>query len=234
MFSKRSKQTLILGSILSLLSINCAQANDLTDLLQGWVGNKYSTYNNLSSSHQLSTINNIQNRISQLRSDANVAVQGGQISHNEFINMNAELDRISNMSANYAANGMTFGEAQALIGMLDTAATRLNNYGYGNVSHFPNYNPRPGNYGFANINERQAFIQRRIDQGVRNGRLNQFEANNLRVQLNRIARDEANMRLGGLSGWERQSLLSRLDNLNSRVTSELNDGQIAGRRDRWF
>jgi len=69
---------------------------------------------------------------------------------------------------------------------------------------------------------------------VRSGRLNQFEANNLRAHLNRIARDEANMRLGGLSGWERQNLLSRLDNLNSRVTRELNDGQIAGRRDRWF
>ncbi len=234
MFLKRSKQTLILGSILSLLSINCAQANDLADLLHTWVGNGYTSFNNLSYGHQTSTINNIQNRISQLRSDANVAVQKGQISHNEFINMNAELDRISNMSANYAANGMTFGEAQALVGMLDTAATRLTNYGYGNTSHFPGYNPRPGNYGFANINEKQAFIQRRIDQGVRSGRLNQFEANNLRAHLNRIARDEANMRLGGLSGWERQNLLSRLDNLNSRVTRELNDGQIAGRRDRWF
>lgn len=234
MFLKRSKQTLILGSILSLLSINCAQANDFTDLLNSWVGNGYTSFNNLSYGHQTSTINNIQSRISQLRSDANVAVQNGQISHNEFINMNAELDRISNMSATYAANGMTFGEAQALVGMLDTAATRLTNYGYGNVSHFPGYNPRPGNYGFANINERQAYIQRRIDQGVRNGRLNQFEANSLRAQLNRIARDEANMRMGGLSGWERQNLLSRLDSLNSRVSRELNDGQIAGRRDRWF
>ncbi len=234
MFLKRSKQTLILGSILSLLSINCAQANDLGDLLQSWVGNGYSNFNNLSSGHQISTINNIQNRITQLRSDANVAVQSGQISHNEFINMNAELDRISNMSASYSANGMTFGEAQALIGMLDTAAARLTNYGYGNVSQFPNYNPRPGAYGFANINERQAFIQRRIDQGVRNGRLNRFEADNLRAQLNRIGRDEANMRLGGLSGWERQKLLSRLDNLNNRVTNELNDGQIAGRRNRWY
>ena len=234
MFLRRSTQGLILGAILSLSTIHGAQANDLTDLLQGWVGNNYNSYNNLSSTHQLSTINNIQSRISQLRSDANVAVQGGQISHSEFINMNAELDRIANMEANYAANGMTFGEAQALIGMLDSAATRLTNFGYGNVSNFPNYNPRPGNYGFANINERQAFIQRRIDQGVRNGRLTQFEANSIRAQLDRIGRDEANMRMGGLSGWERQSLLSRLDRLNNQLTNDLNDGQIAGRRQRWF
>lgn len=234
MFFKRSTQGLILGAILSLSTITGAQANDLTDLLRGWVGNNYGNFNNLSASHQMATINNIQNRINQLRSDANVAVQSGQISHGEFINMNAELDRVNNLQANYAANGMTFGEAQALIGMLDTAATRLTNYGYGNVSQFPNYNPRPNSYGFANINERQAFVQRRISQGLRNGRLTQLEANNLRAQLDRIGRDEANMRVGGLSGWERQNLLSRLDRLNSQLSRELNDGQIAGRRDSWF
>ncbi len=234
MFLRRSTQGLILGVILSLSTIHAAQANDLTDLLQGWVGNSYSTAGHLSASHQLATNNNIQNRISQLRSDANVAVQAGQISHSEFINMNAELDRISNMQANFAANGMTFGEAQALVGMLDSAATRLTNFGYGNVSQFPNYNPRPGNYGFSNINERQAFIQRRIDQGVRNGRLTQFEASSLRAQLDRIGRDEANMRMGGLSGWERQTLLSRLDRLNTQLSNDLSDGQIAGRRQRWF
>lgn len=234
MFIKRSTHGLILSAILSLSAIYGAQANDLTDLLQGWVGNNYGTANHLSASHQLSTINNIQNRITQLRSDANVAVQGGQITHGEFINMNADLDRINNLQSSYAANGMTFGEAQALIGMLDTAATRLTNFGYGNVSQFPNYNPRPGNYGFSNINERQAFIQRRIDQGVRNGRLTQFEANSLRAQLDRIGRDEANMRMGGLSGWERQTLLSRLDRLNTQLSNDLNDGQIAGRRQRWF
>jgi len=234
MFIKRSTQGLILGAILALLSVPGAQASDLTDLLRGWVGNNYGNFNNLSSAHQQSTINNIQNRITQLRSDANVAVQGGQISHREFINMNAELDRINNLNANYAANGMTFGEAQALIGMLDTAATRLTNNGSSNVSQFPNNNPRPSSYGFSNINERQAFVQRRIDQGLRNGRLTQFEANNLRAQLDRIGRDEANMRIGGLSGWEGQTLLGRLDRLNSQLTRDLNDGQIAGRRDRWF
>ncbi len=234
MFLRRSTQGLILGAILSLATTNGAQANDLTDLLRGWVGDNYSNYNNLSTSHQLATHNNIRARISQLRSDANVAVQSGQISHSEFINMNADLDRIANMEASYAGNGMTFGEAQAIVGMLDTAASRLTNYGYGNVSHFPNYNPRPGNYGFANINERQAFIQRRIDRGIRDGRLTQFEANRLRAQLDRIGRDEANMRIGGLSGWERQSLLSRLDRLNTQLSNDLNDGQIAGRRQRWF
>lgn len=235
MFLKHTRKAMILGSAIALMSVNGAQANDLTDLLRGWVGGyDYNSVNRLSSSHQIATMNNIQSRITQLRSDANVAVQSGQISHNEFINMNAELDRIANMEASYAANGMTFGEAQALVGMLDSAATRLTNFGYGNVSQFPNWRHRPGGYGFANINERQAFIQRRIDQGVRNGNLNQFEANRLRNQLDRIARDEANMRMGGLSGWERQNLLSRLDRLNDNVSRELNDAQIAGRRQRWY
>lgn len=233
-FQKRSAQGLILGAVLSLSTLSAAQANDLSDLLQSWVGNNYGNYSNLSSAHQMATINNLNNRITQLRSDANVAVQSGQISHNEFINMNAELDRISNMEASYAANGLTFGEAQAIIGRLDSAATRLTNFGYGNVSQFPNFNPRPSNYGFANVNERQAYIQRRIDFGERNGRLTAMESSNLRNQLDRIARDEANMRIGGLSSWERQNLLSRLERLNDRVNETLNNGQIAGRREHWF
>ncbi len=235
MFLKKSAQGLILSAILCLATVSGARANDFGDLLQGFVGHNYNgDYSNLTATNQMATINNIQNRITQLRSDANVAVQSRQISHNQYINMMAELDRIANTEANYAADGLTFGEAQALVGMLDTVAARLTNYGADEIARLPNYSPRADSYGFASINERQAFIQRRIDLGVRNGRLTQLEASGLRGQLDRIARDEASMRLGGLSGWERQNLLSRLDRLNDRVTTDLSDGQIAGRHQRWF
>ncbi len=234
MFLKRTTQALLLSSLVALTTINCAQANDFGNLIQSWTGGNY---NNLSAAHQMSARTNIQARISQLRSDSNLALRSKQISHGEFINMNAELDRIANMEASYGANGMSFGEAQALVGMLDTTSSRLTNYGYDNVSPYPNYQAnryRSNSYGFANLNERASQMQRRIELGLRNGRLNQFEANSLRAQLDRLQRDESMMRQGGLSAWERQTLISRYDQLGNRMNSELNDNQIAGRRSQWY
>lgn len=230
MFFIRPTRSLLLSSLVALTTINCAQANDFRDLIQSWTGGNYNT-----AAHQMTTRHNIQARISQLRSDSNVALRSGQISHGEFINMNAELDRIAQTEASYGSNGMTFGEAQALVGMLDTTASRLTNYGYDNVSPYPNYRAyRSNSYGFSNLNERADQIQRRISLGLRNGRLNQFEADNLKAQLNRLQRDESAMRSGGLSAWERQTLLSRYEQLGDRVNRDLNDDQIAGRRSRWY
>ncbi|MBC7998835.1 MAG: hypothetical protein IAF58_12875 [Leptolyngbya sp.] len=234
MFLKRTNQALLLSSLVALTTINCAQANDFGDLIQSWTGGNY---NNLTAQNQLTTRNNLQARISQLRNDSDIALRSNQISHSEMINMNSELDRIANMEASYGANGMTFGEAQSLVGQLDTTALRLTNYGYDEVSPYPNYqanNYRSNTYGFANLNDRTSQMQRRIDLGSRNGRLNQMEANRLRAQLDRIQREESTMRQGGLSAWERQTLIGRYDQFGNRLNGELNDSQIAGRRSRWY
>ncbi len=79
--------------------------------------------------------------------------------------------------------------------------------------------------GWQPINQRQAQLDHRIDQGVRNGALTRREASNLRAEFNQIARIEADYRRNGLSAWERADLDRRFDNLSARIRYERNDRQ---------
>lgn len=79
--------------------------------------------------------------------------------------------------------------------------------------------------GWQPINQRQAQLDQRIDQGVRNGALTRREASTLRAEFNQIARIEADYRRNGLSNWERADLDRRFDNLSQRIRYERNDRQ---------
>ena len=82
------------------------------------------------------------------------------------------------------------------------------------------HNPQ-GNW--QNINARQAMLDRRIDQGVRNRTITRAEAVRLRAQFNQIARLEVSYRRGGLSAWERNDLDRRFDRLSAQVRYERRD-----------
>jgi Spy/CpxP family protein refolding chaperone len=73
------------------------------------------------------------------------------------------------------------------------------------------------------VNARQAQIEHRISVGLRQDRLTQREASQLRIQLRRIAAVEQDYRSNGLNVRERADLTQRLDRLEWRVTAELND-----------
>ncbi|AUW60328.1 hypothetical protein C1T17_14380 [Sphingobium sp. SCG-1] len=76
------------------------------------------------------------------------------------------------------------------------------------------------------INQRQANLERRIDQGVRNGALNRNEAQRLRGQFRDLARLEADYRRSnGLSRRERLDLDRRFDALSSRIKIQKQDRQ---------
>ena len=79
-----------------------------------------------------------------------------------------------------------------------------------------------------NINQRQAQIDRRIDQGIRNGALDRREAVSLRSEFSQIAQlEQRYRRSNGLSVGERRDLDRRFDALSRKVRIERND-----RRDR--
>lgn len=80
-----------------------------------------------------------------------------------------------------------------------------------------------GDYGWQSINQRQYQLDRRIDQGVRNGSLTRREAGRLRAEFNQLVRLEANYRRGGLSRWERNDLDARFDRLSARIRYERHD-----------
>jgi hypothetical protein len=82
------------------------------------------------------------------------------------------------------------------------------------------------------INQRQANLERRIDQGVRRGDLTRPEAVRLRAEFRDLERLERNYRYsgGGLTRWEREDLDRRFDRLSHRIYAERHDRQDRTRR----
>jgi hypothetical protein len=77
------------------------------------------------------------------------------------------------------------------------------------------------------ISQRQANIERRIDQGVRTGDLTRREAAQLRDQYRDITRLEAHYRRDGrLTPSERADLDRRYDRLSDHVYAQRHDGQV--------
>ena len=77
---------------------------------------------------------------------------------------------------------------------------------------------QPYGWGSArSIDERQAMLAHRIDQGEMNGQLTRREAYRLKAQFNEIARLEARYRWNGLSRTEAIDLTQRLDALQANV-----------------
>jgi Ni/Co efflux regulator RcnB len=81
---------------------------------------------------------------------------------------------------------------------------------------------------FLSINERQDRLERRIEQGMRNGQLTRAEAYRLRREFQRIARLENRYRSNGLNGWERADLDRRFDALQAQIRFERRDGDRYG------
>ncbi len=81
----------------------------------------------------------------------------------------------------------------------------------------------PAYGGWQSINLRQANLDRRIDQGVRNGQLSRREATRLRGEFNGLIRLEARYRRGGLTQWERTDLDRRFDRLSAQIRDERRD-----------
>ena len=75
------------------------------------------------------------------------------------------------------------------------------------------------------VNQRQANLYNRIEQGVRNGSLTRPEARQLRNRFVTLERLENRYRAGGLSTWERRDLDRRFDSLSRQIRAERHDRQ---------
>jgi hypothetical protein len=85
-------------------------------------------------------------------------------------------------------------------------------------THYQNYN------GWETISRRQARLDQRIDNGIRNGQLSRREATRLRSEFNALLRLEGSYRrTNGLSQWERQDLDRRYDRLAYQIRDERHD-----------
>jgi hypothetical protein len=79
--------------------------------------------------------------------------------------------------------------------------------------------------GWWGVNQRQAQLERRIDQGVRSGQLSRREAASLRAEFRSLVNLEARYRRSapGLTQWERRDLDNRFDRLAQRIRWERRD-----------
>ncbi len=79
---------------------------------------------------------------------------------------------------------------------------------------------------FGNVNQKEAQITQRINQGVRSGALTRGEARTLQIRLAQIQRLEQVYRRGGLNLRERSDLNRRLDALSASVRVNKHDRQF--------
>jgi hypothetical protein len=72
-----------------------------------------------------------------------------------------------------------------------------------------------------NLNRRQAAFNQRLNQAVRDRRVTQRQADDLRAEFNRIAALETRYRRKGLNATERADLDNRMDQLQARFRSQV-------------
>nr|WP_295372941.1 hypothetical protein [uncultured Sphingosinicella sp.] len=76
------------------------------------------------------------------------------------------------------------------------------------------------------INQRQANLYHRIDQGIRTGALNRNEAIRLRSRFATLQRLESHYRRGGLTLSERRDLDQRFTTLSRSIRVQKQDRQV--------
>lgn len=96
-------------------------------------------------------------------------------------------------------------------------------YGHSPQGH-PAYNA-PRGPAWVSINQRQANLEQRIQQGLRYGGLSRHEAIRLRGEFRQIQYLEAHYRRGGLTRWEMADLDQRMDRLSARIYVERRDSE---------
>lgn len=158
----------------------------------------------------------INQRQVNLDSRIEAGVRSGELTRAEAANLRADYRAVADLEMRYRANGLSQWERQDLDRRFDSISTRIR---YDRNDRDDRWNGA----GWVNINQRQAQLDRRIDQGLRSGQLTRSEAYRLRGEFQTIARLETRYRVNGLSQWERADLDRRFDVLSDRVRLERSD-----------
>jgi hypothetical protein len=162
----------------------------------------------------------INQRQANLDARIDAGVRSGDLTRQEAVTLRSDFRAVSNLEATYRRNGLSNWERTDLDRRFDALSNRI---------RFERHDrdDRQGN-GWMNINQRQANLDRRIDQGIRTGKITRAEAYRLRADFQTIARLENRYRANGLSNWERTDLDRRFDTLSARIRIEANDSNRYG------
>ncbi|HEY9785608.1 MAG TPA: hypothetical protein V6D17_09425 [Candidatus Obscuribacterales bacterium] len=229
---KRGLNYFIVALAAGLALSPSAKAFDTDDFFRGYIGifpNQYA-----SNLHQARTMANLEAQRAQLSARIAQAERRGQLSAWQANNLREQLDDNAQLQEKFLADGLlSFAEANRLVMALGNIDARVDTA----IASMPVSRSYASTFRrFADIDNLQARIAQRLENGRLDGRLTPFEYQSLRFELNRINNLEAQLRMsGGLLSWgERQRLLNRLAHLDARVTMEMRDSQIAGRSRIWY
>jgi hypothetical protein len=169
---------------------------------------------------------NQRERLLDDRIDAGVTT--GQLTPDEAARLRADYRGVVALENRYRAGGLSAWERRDLDRRFDRLTANIRSERRDGQT-FANWFGRPGwldqQGRWMPVNARQRELDRRIDRGLRAGRLTRHEAENLRQEYRRIARLERRYQRGGLSSWERADLDHRFDRLATNISDEATDNQ---------
>lgn len=183
----------------------------------------------------------INERQATLDARIDAGVRSGDLTRSEAVELRGAFQDVARLEARYRVDGLSAWEREDLDRRFDALSARIrydrndNQERRGNGDgrwdnnddngRWDNNNWRDGQGRWMNINQRQAQLDRRIDQGVRSGKITRREAYRLRADFQAIARLEARYRVNGLSAWERTDLDRRFNALAMRIRWERQDDE---------
>lgn len=158
----------------------------------------------------------INQRQANLDRRIDAGVRDGSLTRGEAVSLRSQFRQLVVLEDSYRRSrpGLTLTERADLDRRFDTLSARIQ------VAR-NDRDPAPG--GWMSINQRQANLDRRIDQGIRNGTLSRTEAYRLRAEFRDIARLETRYRAGGLTMAERNDLDRRFNRLSAEIRDQRND-----------
>ena len=167
----------------------------------------------------------VNSRLANLDSRIDAGVRSGDLTRAEAQAIRADYRALLDLETRYRVDGLSTWERNDLDRRMDQLSTRI---------RFERRDAEDrGWYGgrgwtddrgrWVAIEQRKVQLDRRIDQGLRNGQLTRAEAMRLRNDFNAVARVEARYRVNGLSNWERADLDRRFDAISDAIRWERRD-----------
>jgi hypothetical protein len=167
----------------------------------------------------------VNSRLANLDSRIDAGVRSGDLTRAEAQSIRADYRALLDLETRYRVDGLSTWERNDLDRRMDHLSTRIrferrdadDRGWYGGQG----WNDNRGRW--VSIEQRKVQLDRRIDQGLRNGQLTRAEAMRLRNDFNAVARVEARYRVNGLSNWERADLDRRFDAISDAIRWERRD-----------
>ena len=146
-------------------------------------------------------------RSAALNARIDAGVRDGSLDRGEATRLRADYDALVRLEDRYAADGrLTADERNELRSRYEALSRRIDDQIPGGPA-----------WGWQPPSESRIDFQARVDAAERNRRLSRTEANRLRTDFEALVRVEGDYRRDGFSDRERETLDSRLAELNRRI-----------------